>query len=270
MQDMRIATVIFHSPAGQSEKSLEQMSIWAKQARAEGAVIICFPEMNVTGYSTGQDIIDSAEPVPGPIIHKLSSLAKSENITILAGIAEKAKNGRIFASHLVLKPNGEVGVYRKLHLAPPERSIFSPGDRVPLFEVEGVKFGIQLCYDAHFPELSTHMAIHGAEVIFMPHASPRGTPKQKYKSWMRHLPARAFDNGLFVIACNQTGENQKGLRFPGLAVILGPSGKIVDKDLSGSQRMIVTDLKSEDLSRVRKHKMRFFLPNRRPELYGGI
>ena len=54
---------------------------------------------------------------------------------------------------------------------------------VPLFDVHGITLGIQLCYDAHFPELSTRMALDGADVIFMPHASPRGTPSKKLDSW---------------------------------------------------------------------------------------
>jgi predicted amidohydrolase len=154
-----------------------------------------------------------------------------------------------------------------LHIAPPEQAIFTPGDSIPLFDDRGVKFGIQLCYDAHFPELSTNMAIKGADLIFIPHASPRGTPEEKYKSWMRHLTARAFDNGLFIVACNQTGENGKGLCFPGIAVIIGPSGKVIKKKLSDRESLVVVNLKSKDLESVRGHRMRYFLPNRRPELY---
>ena len=84
---------------------------------------------------------------------------------------------------------------------------------------------------------------------------------------MRHLPARAYDNSLFIIACNQTGKNKKGLSFPGIAVIIGPSGKVIAKDLSGKEGMLVVDLMAKDLDRVRSHRMRYFLPNRRPELY---
>jgi N-carbamoylputrescine amidase len=101
----------------------------------------------------------------------------------------------------------------------------------------------------------------------MPHASPRGTPQKKLESWMRHLSARAFDNGVFTVACNQVGENQKGLEFPGLAVVIGPSGnKLMDKT-TDREGMLVTDLKADDLSEVRNHKMKYFLPNRRPDLY---
>jgi N-carbamoylputrescine amidase len=240
---------------------------WTKKSKNQGADVICFPELNITGYSNLKEIKNVAEPVPGPTTQDLSSLAKSEKIVILAGMVEKDDKGRIFSSHLVIKPDGFVGVYRKLHIAPPEKKIFTPGDTIPLFDTSGVRFGIQLCYDAHFPELSTQMAVNGADLIFIPHASPRGTPEEKFTSWMRHLTARAFDNSLFIVACNQTGENGKGLHFPGIAVIIGPLGDVIEKKLSHRESLVVADLKSEDLDRVRGHRMRYFLPNRRTDLY---
>ncbi|MBU0986394.1 MAG: nitrilase [Proteobacteria bacterium] len=268
MQDIRIAAVISNSPVAKTRKNLDDMFKWVFAAKKEGADIVCFPELNVTGYSSLPEIKDAAQPVSGPTTQKLLHLAQREKIIILAGIVERDAMDRVFVGHLVIKPDGFLGVYRKLHIAPPERSVFTAGDQIPLFDAQGARFGIQLCYDAHFPELSTDMAVNGAEIIFMPHASPRGTPEEKYRSWMRHLPARAYDNSLFVIACNQTGENNKGLEFPGLAVVIGPSGKIIAKDVSGREGILIADLKAADLNRVRKHKMRFFLPNRRPELYG--
>jgi len=267
MKDIRIAVVISNSPVNETRRNLDQMVRWIEEAKKKGASIICFPEMNITGYSTREDIIYAAEPVPGPVTREIVKLAESENIVILAGIAEKDSKGRIFASHLVIKPDESPGIYRKLHISPPEHTIFIPGNKIPLFEAHGVKFGIQLCYDAHFPELSTYMAINGADIIFIPHASPRGTPDEKFRSWMRHLPARAYDNGLFVIACNQTGDNGKGLSFPGISMIIGPLGNILAKDLSGKEGILVYDLKVDEIKRVRNHRMRFFLPNRRPELY---
>jgi len=267
MQDIRISAVIFHSVAGQVRRNFDAMVHWAQRSKDEGAGVICFPELNISGYSNLKEIKNAAEPVPGPITRDLSNLAKSEQIVILAGMVEKDEKDRIFSSHLVLKPDGFTGVYRKLHIAPPEKKIFTPGDTIPLFDTGGVKFGIQLCYDAHFPELSAHMAIKGADLIFIPHASPRGTPEEKYRSWMRHLAARAFDNSLFIVACNQTGENEKGLHFPGIAVIIGPSGNVIKKKMSNREGLVVVTLKSKDLDRVRGHRMRYFLPNRRPDLY---
>lgn len=267
MKDIRIAAVICNSPVNNTVNNLESMAKWIKASKKEDAAIVCFPEMSVTGYSNHKDIKSIAEPVPGPSTQYMLDLAASEEIVILAGIAERDAKNRIFASHLVIEPNGFIGVYRKLHIAPPERNIFTPGNHIPLFKTHDITFGIQLCYDAHFPELSTYMAAKGADLIFIPHASPRGTATDKYKSWMRHLPARAYDNGLFVAACNQIGKNKKGLTFPGLALLINPSGEVIKKHLADNESMMVADLKAEDLDWVRHHKMRYFLPNRRSALY---
>jgi N-carbamoylputrescine amidase len=267
MNDIRIAAVIFNSPINQVRHNLDRMAPWVKEAKKKGADLICFPELNVTGYSTDSVIKDSAEPIPGRISRQLEHMAQADQIVILAGMAEKDKNDRIFASHLVVTPKGIAGIYRKLHIAPPERAVFSPGNQVPVFNLSGVNLGIQLCYDVHFPELSTRMAVDGADIIFMLHASPRGTPPQKSTSWMRHLTARAFDNGVFIVACNQSGENQKGLDFPGIAMVIGPAGDVLKDNISGQEAMIIADLKADVLAAVRGHRMRYFLPNRRPELY---
>jgi N-carbamoylputrescine amidase len=267
MRDIRIAAVTFNSAVNQVNHNLDRMLPWIEKARTNGADLICFPELNVTGYSTKPEMNVSAEPIPGPISERLLQMADENQIVILAGMAEMDEKGPIFASHLVVTPQTISGIYRKIHIAPPEHNIFSPGNSVPLFEVQKVKLGIQLCYDAHFPELSTRMAIEGADIIFIPHASPRGTPTEKFNSWMRHLTARAFDNSVFIVACNQVGENQNGLHFPGVAVTIDPSGEVIEKNIGDIDGMIIADLKADALEAVRGHRMRYFLPNRRPELY---
>jgi len=269
MKDVRIAAVIFRSIHYDVPGNLESMRKWVRAAKKAGALIVCFPELNITGYGTDGKISKTAESIPGEITGTVSDMSVEYGVVILAGMAERDMTGRIYASHLVVQPDGYTGVYRKLHVAPVEKTLFTPGNKIPLFEAAGIKFGIQLCYDAHFPELSTQMALMGADVIFIPHASPRGTPEEKYKSWMRHLPARAFDNGLFVVACNLCGENSAGLKFPGTGMVIGPSGEVIEKDTSGKEAMIVADLKRGEMERVRSHKMRYFLPNRRPEIYKG-
>jgi N-carbamoylputrescine amidase len=196
-------------------------------------------------------------------------MAQDHQITILAGMAQRGDNDRLFASHLVVTPQEILGTYQKVHIPPPEMGIFSAGDSIPLFENARTKLGIQLCYDAHFPELSTRMAVDGVDVIFMPHASPRGTPSQKLTSWLRHLIARAFDNGVYIVACNQTGDNGNGLQFPGIAVVIDPSGEILDKNTSGREGLIISDLKADRMAAIRGHRMRYFLPNRRPDLYSS-
>jgi predicted amidohydrolase len=268
MKDIRIAVVVSNSRFGDSSGNLKRTDAWTKAAEDQGASIVCFPELNLTGYSSRPDIRRYAESVPGATSSLIQDIARKNHITVLAGMAEIDDKGRIYATHLAVQPNGTVGAYRKLHLGPPEKDVFTPGDHIPLFEIEGFKYGIQLCYDAHFPDLSTRMAIDGADAVFIPHASPNTTdPRQKLTSWMRHLPARAFDNGLFIVACNPCGDNGTGLDFPGVAVILDPLGYVIDSYTGDKEHMIIADLKAETLNSVRQHRMRYFLTNRRPEIY---
>ena len=268
IEDLRIAAVVCRCPVGQVKRNLERTRYWTLRARKQGAAVVCFPEFNLTGYSNRPEISEHALSAHGSEIEALVRLAVDQKIMLLVGFAEKNVGGRLYASHMVITPAGRTGVYRKLHLAPPEVDHFSPGKTLPVFHWSGISFGIQLCYDAHFPELSTQMAVAEADVIFIPHASPRGQAADKHQSWMRHLPARAFDNGLFVVACNQTGNNENGLVFPGNAVAFSPSGEIVETRLSGDSGILVADLTADQLRHVRSHRMRYFLPNRRPGLYG--
>ena len=267
IHDIRIAAVVCRCPVGKVAHNLERTCHWTRQAKQTGADLVCFPEMNLTGYSNRRTIAQYAIRTEGPEIDRLVRLAAEQHIALLVGFAEMRRDGGLYASHMVITPNGRKGVYRKLHLAPPEIDQFSPGRQLPVFQWSGMRFGIQLCYDAHFPEIATRMAEAGVDTIFIPHASPRGHARGKHQSWMRHLPARAFDNGLFVIACNQTGDNGSGLVFPGNAVAFSPSGEIMATHLTGRSGILVVDLVVAQLDHVRSHRMRYFFPNRRPGLY---
>ena len=266
---LRIAVAVTRAVFGSVDDNLQRVRRWTIAAKSQGAALICFPEMNITGYFNHREIHRLAEPIPGNISQNLVDLAAKEDIVVLAGMAERSSSNNIYASHLVVNPNGDVGIYRKLHIAPPEKKYLTAGMDIPLFKISGYTFGIQLCYDAHFPELATQMALKGADIIFLPHASPRGNPKNKFKSWMRHLPARAFDNGLYIVACNQTGENERGLSFPGIALAINPSGDVLKKEIDGDERILIVDLKRDALDKVRHHEMRYFLPNRRTDIYGA-
>lgn len=261
-----MAMVVSRCPVGQLEYNLERTRHWTRLAKNSDADIVCFPELNISGYSLSPPP-DSAQPLDSPIVEALMRLADEQDVVVLAGMLEKDAQGRLYATHLVAVPGRATRPYRKLHIAPPEQGLLTAGNAVPVFKTQKVTFGVQLCYDAHFPELTTRMALAGAELVFIPHASPRGTPQQKMDSWRRHLPARAFDNSLFVMACNQTGDNGQGLSFPGAAMALGPDGRGICRRTQDSEGLLIADLKCADLQQVRTHRMRFFLPHRRGDLY---
>lgn len=267
MKPLRLALAVQKCIPGLFDLNLEKTLNAVKEAAKKKADLIVFPEMNLTGYMAGPGIISIARPVDNSLTQILSQAACRYDMTILTGLAEKDSYGNIFATHLVVSPDDTINLYRKTHLAPNEKEYFTPGDRVTVFKTRKLNFGVQLCYDAHFPELSTHMALNGADMIFIAHASPRGTSKEKFKSWIRHLTARAFDNGIYITALNQTGDNGSGLCFPGLALIIGPDGNVLSKFIDPRETVHVAEVDPGFLDRVRSHRMRYFLPNRRPGLY---
>ena len=173
-------------------------------------------------------------------------------------------------SQVVAGPDGILGIYRKTHLSPAEKEFFQPGNDITTFSYRDFIFGVQLCYETHFPEITTAMALMGAKIILMPHASPRGKPDEKLESWLRHLPGRAFDNALYIVACNQVGKTNQGLFFPGVAVVLNPLGRPVCRYSSNQEKMVMADLDLDELDEIRGHRMKYFLPHRRPELYGKL
>lgn len=261
MKDIRVATAMMQSEINKTDQNMAVMHDYIRQAHLSGVKILCFPELSMTGYCNRDVIYELAEPVPGPSANKLIAFAKNYNMTIMAGLAEFFQK-KLYITHLVAFSNGSLGVYRKLYLGPPEKKIFTSGNEVSVFHEPDLTYGVQLCYDAHFPELTTMMNIQGAEIIFVPHASPHGTSAQKLKSWMRHLPARAYDNSIFVVAFNASGTNCAGLTFPPISLAFDPSGHLIKKSLSHNDMMIV-DLKVSAFDYVRNHDMRYFFANRR-------
>ena len=270
MKDLRVAVVCMQSCFGQIEKNLARIESYTRDAAVNDVHMICFPELSITGYSIKEDPRPYSQPIPGPLSDRVVALAREYKLVVIAGMLEKAEGGGTCITQLVAGPRGLIGTYRKTHLSPPEKKIYSPGQEVKIFTHNNCQFGVQLCYEAHFPELTTIMSLQGAEIVFFPHASPRGMPEDKRESWLRHLPARAFDNGIFVVACNQVGENGSGLSFPGVIMAFDPRGKPLSQYIGSEEKMIIAELNEQDLMDVRGHRMRYFLQFRHPELYGAI
>ena len=108
---------------------------------------------------------------------------------------------------------------------------------------------MQICYDTHFPEATTAQALAGAEMIFMPHSSsalPTGaeTREEKRTRWLRYLPARAYDNSVFVVVVNQI-DKERGI--PGIAMALDPWGKLLAEARPDSEDLLVANFKRATL-----------------------
>jgi N-carbamoylputrescine amidase len=270
MQDLIIAAVNFQAEFGHIEANLNRIEAWTGKLAQQCAEVICFPEMCLCGYERTTAIHPFSQPIPGPATERLVAIAAQYGVMLLAGLAEIDGQNRQFISHVVATAQGVTGVYRKTHPNLPEREIFAAGDNIGVFEHPSCTLGLQLCYDAHFPELSTLQALAGAEIMFVASASPRDAPAAKKERMLRYLPARAYDNGCYVAACNLVGNGFRGQSFAGVALIINPKGEVIAEAVGWEEGAALARLDGSELERLRRTKMGYFLAHRRPDLYGRL
>jgi predicted amidohydrolase len=261
------------SDLGMIEKNTEKILRHIAGAGAAGVDIICFPEMCLQGYSR-----DRAKPtavkLPGEITGLLGEAARRAGLTALVGMAEEGEEEKPCITQLVVFPDGTFHKYRKTHLGKSELPHFAAGHHLPVFNTDKACFGVQICWDLHFPEVSTILSLKGAEIIFAPHASPVIVGDRR-GIWMKYMAARAYDNSVFVAAVNLVGGDGAGSQFCGGALVLDPKGNPVAEKFDGLEGMLVADLDASLSNTVRLKKSKsmrdsFFLDCRRPELYGPV
>lgn len=273
MEKLKIALVQMQSIVGAIDDNLAKMKNFILQAAEAQVDIICFPELSVTGYCN-KTAVNFQEEIPGKSSNYLSQLAKEYGLMILAGICETSGEEKPFISQVLFLPDGEMVTYRKTHLGVSERQYFKQGDAFLDFAADKAHLGVELCWEMHFPEVTTILTLKGVEVIFVPHASPVIAGDRK-KVWLKYMSTRAYDNCVFIAACNALGENGCGTTFSGGAMVIGPKGEIVAQDDALEPSMLVAELDPERLNRVRygqRQSMRdsFYLNYRRPELYADL
>lgn len=268
-RDIKVAAVSLECPAGRGDMAVERIGKLARRLSGQGVEVVCLPEACLTGYSVGEEASSWAVSLTAPSVQAVGELARELSLFLLPGLMEKGAGGELYISHLLCSPDGQMGVYRKTHLSPQERRVFVAGNQPGVFSSGPFIAGIALCFEAHFPEWITRLALSGAEVLFFPHASPNQSPLEKTTRWLRYLPARAYDNSAFALACNQAGHYSKDISFPAVAMVLDPKGEILAMDQGERDATAVALLEASVIARIRSHPMAYFLGQRRPELYRG-
>jgi len=86
----------------------------------------------------------------------------------MAGMVEIVQEGRPHITKVVAGPDGLLGVYRKTHLSPQEKEKYREGDSLNVFHESGLTFGLELCYESHFPEISTVLSLKGQRFFSCP------------------------------------------------------------------------------------------------------
>jgi predicted amidohydrolase len=268
MQDLRIAVAQMTCLVGDTAANLATIERLVQQARTAEVDILCLPELCVSGYNAGDNDHPVAEPLDGPSVRHLADLGSHTGLTFLAGLLERDVSGIVYNTQFVFGPHGACGHYRKTHVPTAENGTWCQGDDLSVFDHPKARFGIEICYDSHFPEVSTELAERGAEILFLPHASGGETRDDKQARWLRYMPARAYDNAVYVAVCNQVGDNGAGRVFTGVSFICDARGEVVAAAEHGDrEEMVIADLQAADLVDTRRVPETFFRCFRRPALY---
>ncbi len=237
------------------KKTIFQGVKLAKQAAEKEADIICLPE-----HWLPEKIIPTPmDPLPG-----FQALAEEYGVAVVAGAFFERVKGRVYLSCPVVGPEGNVlGRQFKVHLFWREKKIAKPGSDYHIFNFDGHRFGILVCYDVDFPEAARAFALRGAEFLLC----PSRIIKEGISPWQQYLTVRALENRLPIVAPNVFAPP----RFIGHSSIVylkeDPRRKIAHPRLASISRrgpgIVVEDLDLTLHNLLRKARF----SDRRPETY---
>lgn len=272
MEAVKLGLVQMFADFDQPEKNFCTIKKYITLGAEQGIEILCFPEMALHGYC-GNIAPTNVEKIKGNFTKEILDLAKHNKMIIVVGLAEDNGSNNPFITQFIAFPEGTYACYRKTHLGQSEQGIYSANDDIAVFKCPKVNFAIQLCWEAHFPELSTIQGLKGAELIFVPHASPLEINRRK-TIWLKYLQARAYDNSIYVAACNLLKKDKNKSKGGGLLVI-DPKGNIVAEYFEAQEKLMAIDITGELVNSLRlftQNSMGYKYPlnMRRPELYGEL
>ncbi|MEO8907531.1 MAG: carbon-nitrogen hydrolase family protein [Microbacteriaceae bacterium] len=227
MTDQSIAVAVAQfAPGADVEQNLATIRSLAITAADRGARLVVFPEYSSFFVDpVGPAMVEAAQPLDGPFVNAIGALAVELGIHIVVGTIEQVPDVHKFSNTLVaLDPNGRtVATYRKQHLYDAfggrESDWVLAGDLAApqLFDVDGLRVGLQTCYDLRFPELTRLIVDAGAELVVVPAEWVRGPLKEHH--WSTLVAARAIENTVFIAAADHTPPIGVGL-----STIVDPMG----------------------------------------------
>lgn len=301
MKPIRAAAVQFNHIPGDKAANRDIMQRFINQAAEDSIDLLVFPEMCITGYwhvrnLSREQVVELSEPIPtGESSQWLLDQAKATGMSIGAGLIERDEQDRLFNTFIVAMPDGRLEKHRKLHCFISEH--MESGNEFTVFDLpQGVRVGVLICYDNNIGENVRINALRGAEVLLAPHQtggcnspSPKcmGTidPQlwhnrdqypdaieaefkgPKGRAWlMKWLPARAHDNGLFLIFANGVGVDDGEVRT-GNSMILDPYGDVLAETWKAEETLVVADLDPQVREMCTGER---WIKTRRPELYGDL
>ena len=223
---MKIAIAQLNCIVGDLPGNVQKIRLAAEAAKRKGAQILLTPELSLTGYPP-EDLLlrDDFYRASEAALQALTDVA--HGITLLIGLPRSVQ-GKRYNAAAVLQEGKIAAWYHKLQLPNyhvfDEERYFEAGGDACVFEVEGVRFGVNICEDVWFPGSATRAAQAGAEALLVLNASPYHMEKQTVR--YNVIRARIDESGLPVAFANLVG-GQDELVFDGASFVMNTDKSIV-------------------------------------------
>ena len=255
---LRVALAQVDCVLGDVEENLARTKKTVGDAARQGAQLIIFPELNLTGYAIGAISEDVALPADDPAISELADCAGETGVVI--GFVE---NGPVhtYNSCVYLEGGRRVHLQRKTYLPSygrfEEHKHFSPGQSVRAFDTRWGRAAMLICNDVWQPPLPFLSVHDGARLLLVPASSALdanvGTDPGMERDWNDLLRFYARFLQIYVVFVNRVGE-ESGVRFWGGSRVVDPWGNDVVHAPKNEPALVLADIELDNVRR-RRHEM---------------
>ena len=208
------------------DKTIEQLEL----AESCDVDVLCMPETYLHGYFENKEVAlkNSLDLESTDYAKLLAQFKGFRKTTLLLGINEQ-KGDAIYNTVIVIEDGKHLGLYRKAYTYPPY-DYYSLGQDFPVFDKNGVRFGIIICIDSAYREPAHILALKGAQVLFCPmfNRVPNNAKMLHYLNRKSHFIARAFDNECWFVTSDVVWAQDGEQVCQGYSTILN-QGEVVCK-----------------------------------------
>jgi len=241
-------------------ENIQTACAMVRDARAQGADLICMPENVAMMEFGGENVIAKSFPQDEhPALSAFQDVAAETKAWVLVGsIAVRLENNKVANRSFLLNADGQIaGQYDKIHLfdvdldngeSYRESNTFDGGDTAVLATTPWGGLGMTICYDVRFPHLFRTLAQAGANIITVPAAFTKPTGLAHWKVLLR---ARAIETGCYIIAPAQCGIHKGGRETYGHSLIINPWGEVLCEGTDDPSVLIV-EIQMDEVETVRK------------------
>jgi len=228
MSGLRVGACQTPEILGDVEAALACVESFAEQAEAEGVDLLLFPERFLQGYLVeGPHLRTHALDLDGEGFGAVLKRLKGISQTLVFGLIEW-QGGRLFNTAVVVERGVLLGAYRKTHLVPGE-ALFHHGKDYPVFHLKGVRFGINICYDAQFAEAAAGVAAQGARLLLLAAQNMMRCPAADHWKDLHNKirTERVRETGMWLASSDVTGVRGEERVGYGPTCVINPRGEVV-------------------------------------------